>query len=386
MATFFGGATAKVNNAARDWAVHFSNLRNLGLPVPPVTWQRISNAEFSQRYQHPVLEKKTLGKGAFGTVYQMKSRDGYDFAVKIIKSDEKQEYLDDEVRLLQAVKPNASTCISGIICYIEHGKITDYYDEETNTVSERAYIVTSFIPGKDLTRFIRQNMNTIPAANLRDLLKSALESLVYLHSRGIAHRDIKPDNLFVDALGHVIFLDLGLSCFAQQSPNTAPKCDALAGTQCYMSPEMLAAHTQNDASKDDEMVFANDVYGLAMSFYAFASKIPPLLSEERKKGAKELCNVSSATQFTMYLPPKSQASSAAAKIDAAMVSNALFHMLAPQERRPLAKNVLAYLNQNDPNSSLMFPAVAADRPRLPTSKAQKKLQKNVPTSPTPQWF
>src|SRR5690606_34375200 len=71
------------------------------------------------------------------------------------------------------------------------------------------------------------------------------------HEKGVVHRDLKPDNLFVTPNGHVKVLDFGIAKLRGEiaTPGDATRTGALLGTPHYMSPEQALAR-QVDARAD----------------------------------------------------------------------------------------------------------------------------------------
>lgn len=91
------------------------------------------------------------------------------------------------------------------------------------------------------------------------------EALNYLHSRGYLHRDVKPDNIMIEASNDCFpnakLIDLGLSIqySLDNHPNTSV---SRAGTLAYMAPELMRADQQYDASIDIFSLGASAYYGL----------------------------------------------------------------------------------------------------------------------------
>lgn len=105
-----------------------------------------------------------------------------------------------------------------------------------------------------------------PAALRRalDAFARACEAVAYAHSLGVVHRDLKPDNIMVGALGEVLVVDWGIAL----RPTDAPTASELrAGTPAYMPPEQ--------ARGDARPTPACDVYALGAVLYELLGGAPP---------------------------------------------------------------------------------------------------------------
>lgn len=89
-------------------------------------------------------------------------------------------------------------------------------------------LVMDLIPGTDLRRESRY-----PLGQMLDFFLQLLETLQYLHSRGVVHSDVKPENLLVSPDGQVTLIDFGLSC------PLGSYATSVRGTKEYMAPEQM---------------------------------------------------------------------------------------------------------------------------------------------------
>jgi serine/threonine-protein kinase len=113
------------------------------------------------------------------------------------------------------------------------------------------YIVMELLEGESLGSLLaRENRISVPMA--LHLALSALSALAAAHRRGIVHRDIKPDNVFLARtmdLPAVKLLDFGVSKMAAGNPSTTLSGVAL-GTPRYMAPEQARGDLDIDARAD----------------------------------------------------------------------------------------------------------------------------------------
>jgi serine/threonine-protein kinase len=102
----------------------------------------------------------------------------------------------------------------------------------------RPYIVMEFLDGAPLSDLIARK-GPLPLGSAVMLVQEVLDVLGSVHARGITHRDLKPDNVFVTAAGRVKVLDFGIAKLAPelQARDIATRTGALLGTPHYMSPE-----------------------------------------------------------------------------------------------------------------------------------------------------
>ncbi|KAF2085639.1 Pkinase-domain-containing protein [Saccharata proteae CBS 121410] len=168
-----------------------------------------------------------LGKGAFATVYKLATAmDGKLFAAKelekkrFLKNGFLDHRLDNEMKIMRSLRhPN-------IVQYI------DYRD-----VGKHLYIIMEFVPHGDLQGYLSEH-TVLPEEHARQMACQVLNSLAYLHSRNITHRDIKPDNILIASLNPftVKLSDFGLSKVVS---NAETFLKTFCGTLLYCAPEVF---------------------------------------------------------------------------------------------------------------------------------------------------
>lgn len=103
------------------------------------------------------------------------------------------------------------------------------------------------------------------------ILTQVANAIGYAHSRGVLHRDIKPDNVMVGEFGEVYLLDWGVAVSAREEHRgripMADESQALAGTPAYMAPEMLLPSGQ--------LTERTDVFLLGATLHELLTGEPP---------------------------------------------------------------------------------------------------------------
>jgi serine/threonine-protein kinase len=148
---------------------------------------------------------------------------GRQVAIKILTPEACQDP-DAKARFLQEARMAGNIEHENII------RIHDYGEEQG-----RPFIVMEFLVGEDLRHAIRDNHAGDMANRLRIALDVA-RALEYIHSRKIIHRDIKPDNVHIDASGKVKLMDFGI---AKAEGLHLTRTGFAVGTPYYMSPEQV---------------------------------------------------------------------------------------------------------------------------------------------------
>jgi serine/threonine protein kinase len=214
----------------------------------------------SQQLSHyRIIEK--LGAGGMGEVFLAQDITlDRKVAIKILplKSIENGQA---KKRLIREAKAAAT---------LDHPNICTIH--EVNEETDSPFIVMQYIDGVTLWSKVR-NKPMAPAEVVNIGIQAA-EALAEAHSRGVIHRDIKPQNMMITARGQVKILDFGLA--RQILPVRSTDSDAqtetrltedgqIVGTVGYMSPEQLRGY---------EMDARSDLFSLGVTLYECATGSP----------------------------------------------------------------------------------------------------------------
>jgi len=231
---------------------------------------------------HPALVKgtivgsyrivDTLSVGGMGTVYRAEhTLLGRAAAVKILHP-ELCANRDIVNRFFNEARTTSSIQHPGIVEVFDFGYMA----------SGHAYLVMEFLDGMPLSHRVRRR-GAIAEAEAALLLRSVCIALSAAHDKGVVHRDLKPDNIFVMPDPDSVFgertkiLDFGIAKLTDIGlAGTATKTGAVMGTPTYMSPEQCRGTGEVDARAD--------LYSIGCMLYELVTGQPPFV----RSGAGEL--------------------------------------------------------------------------------------------------
>lgn len=203
---------------------------------------------------------RLLGSGAFGIVNLMQDRtSGQFYAVKIVKK--KGSNADSKIlyEITLGMRLN-----SPYVC-----KVHDFHEDDRHF-----YIIMEYLQGMELCVFIQKNPKFFREnpKYFWIVVESILQALAYLYSQGIAHFDVKPENIIIlfDTEGNILgakLIDLGLS----MEVNETTKC--FRGTSAYMAPECFDKFLSTG--------FPADIWSFGMTLYAMLMASLPIYSKNK---------------------------------------------------------------------------------------------------------
>ena len=191
--------------------------------------------------RYEILE--LIGTGGMANVYKARChRLNRLVAIKILKSD-----LADNADFRRRFHDESQA-----VAQLSHANIVSVYDVSTNP--DREYIVMELIDGITLKQYMERRGRMDWRESLH-FITQIMRGLSHAHSRGIIHRDIKPQNIMVLRDGSVKVADFGIACLADAHQTLAQEA---LGSVHYISPEQ---------AKGERLDARSDIYSAGVVLY-----------------------------------------------------------------------------------------------------------------------
>ncbi|XP_041836155.1 NUAK family SNF1-like kinase 2 [Melanotaenia boesemani] len=205
---------------------HFGPDENSPVGTAPsqvaVKKQAVKRHHHKHNLKHRYEFLETLGKGTYGKVKKAKERSGRLVAVKSIRK-EKIKDEQDLVHIRREIEIMSSLC---------HPHIITIYEVFEN--KDKIVIVMEYASRGDLYDYICDKRN-IAEWEARHFFRQIVSAVHYCHQNGIVHRDLKLENILLDANGNVKIADFGLSNVYHGDAFLQTFC----GSPLYASPEIV---------------------------------------------------------------------------------------------------------------------------------------------------
>ena len=143
---------------------------------------------------------------------------------------------------------------NGLARFNNTDKIVNVYDffEQNGT----AYIVMEYLRGKSLSRYAKDHGGKISVSAAINVIMKMCDALSYVHGAGMVHRDISPDNIFVEKTGKIKLIDFGA---ARESYGNEEKTLSIVLKPNYAPPEQFRKKSRQGPW--------TDVYALGATVY-----------------------------------------------------------------------------------------------------------------------
>lgn len=158
------------------------------------------------------------------TVYRcVDARLGREVAAKVMH----EQYVDDEV-FRERFRREARA-----MAQLSHPNLVNVYDFSAS--GGEVFLIMELITGGTLRELLAER-GPMPPHAAASVMRGMLTGLAVAHAKGMVHRDIKPDNVLIDASSRVKLSDFGL---VRAAAETTQSTDQIVGTVAYLSPEQV---------------------------------------------------------------------------------------------------------------------------------------------------
>ncbi|KAJ3026221.1 camp-dependent protein kinase catalytic subunit, partial [Rhizophlyctis rosea] len=215
---------------------------------------------------------RTLGTGSFGRVHlvRLKSTGSY-YAMKVLKKSE-------IVRMKQVEHTVNEKAILEVLDFPFLVNMLGTFQD-----SQNVYFVMEYVQGGELFSYLRR-CGRFPNHVARFYAAEVVMAFEYLHNKDIIYRDLKPENLLINARGHIKITDFG---FAKHVPDVTW---TLCGTPDYLAPEIIQSKGYGRAV---------DWWALGVLIFEMLAGYPPFQDEDHFKLYEKIiaCRIKYPTHF-----------------------------------------------------------------------------------------
>jgi len=220
--------------------------------APYAQGEELVGTLLAERYE--ILQ--LLGQGGMGAVYKARDTELERFvALKLIRAD-----LAGNPEILRRFKQELILARE-----VTHRNVIRIFD--LGQAKGFKFITMEFVEGRDLRAVIREKEKLPPEEAVR-IIAQVCRALESAHAAGVVHRDLKPQNIMLDAKDRVYVMDFGIA-HSLETPGMT-QTGALMGTPEYMSPEQ---------AKGQKVDPRSDLFALGIIFYEMLTGISPYKAE-----------------------------------------------------------------------------------------------------------
>ncbi len=215
-----------------------------------------------------------LGQGGFGITYKAQDRmNGRTVAVKEFFPDSMATRVPGQTQITTYTGERGENFAYGKQCFLQEAETLAQFIGNENIVRiysyfeeyGTAYFVMDFIEGTSLDEFVKQHGGKLTFDEAADILVPVMDALGAVHEKGIVHRDVSPDNIYITKDGTVKLIDFGAA--RQSLGDKSQSLDVIlkhgfAPKEQYMRRGKQGPYT--------------DIYALGATFYyVLTGKRPP---------------------------------------------------------------------------------------------------------------
>lgn len=203
---------------------------------------------------------KVIGKGSFGKVFLVREKlSGEMFALKVLRKD----------NIIKRNQVEHTRTERSVLGYVKHPFIVGL--NMAFQSKDKLYFVLDYCAGGELF-FHLGKLGKFPEARACFYAAEITLAISYVHELDIIYRDLKPENVLLDARGHVRLTDFGLS--KEGISNSSSGANSFCGTPEYLAPEILNRQGHGRAV---------DWWSLGALLYEMLTGLPPFYCRDRER-------------------------------------------------------------------------------------------------------
>ena len=196
----------------------------------------------------------SVGRGGNATLFGAYDEQGQKVAIKVLHPELAVSVAAD--RFLREIRYASQ---------LNHPHIARLLDSGENDYL--LWFVMPFVPGETLRQVVRRE-RMLPIDRAVRVATAVLDALAHAHEHGLAHRDIKPDNIVCSGESGAILVDFGIArAIATSGEDRVTRSGFVVGTEEYMSPEQAGGSPDIDGR--------TDIYSLGVVLFEALAGRPP---------------------------------------------------------------------------------------------------------------
>ncbi|KAH9601602.1 Protein kinase domain [Trypanosoma melophagium] len=236
----------------------FASVEGPSPPLVKLTDRTVLGRNGGKRMVNDYVVLRKIGVGSNGNVVLVQHAETKElYAMKVLKFDKK---LNE--RQLKIIRSEIA-----VLKKVSHPNVVRLHEVIGDRHHKRIFLILQYISGGSISRGVSTaTIVPIPEAQLRLYTKQILSAMKCLHSHGIFHRDIKPDNILIDNNEKIYLTDFGVCAIS-----TGAGVPGVEGTPAFMAPEVCSGKLKVVGELVDVWALGVTLYQLMYGFLPFRS-------------------------------------------------------------------------------------------------------------------